>query len=138
MKKLTEDELRLKINTCKDYQILYNMCWIRIDNLLKQNTIRMNEKPYRVLLGNRIYLELPKQEESKVIVDENTKEALMKEFSKKLQKVVVYDKGETVNNVEIGDVVMADHKALSSAPVIDLGNGTTVILVSPFDIVHIW
>ena len=32
------------------------------------------------LLGNRIYLEMPKQEEdSKLIVDENTKEALERE-----------------------------------------------------------
>ena len=31
------------------------------------------------LLGNRIYIEMPKQEEeSKLIVDENTKEALQK------------------------------------------------------------
>ena len=33
------------------------------------------------LLGNRIYLEMPKEdEESKLIVDENTKEALQREL----------------------------------------------------------
>ena len=36
------------------------------------------------LLGNRIFLEMPKKEESKLIVDENTKEALNKEMLKKL------------------------------------------------------
>ena len=36
------------------------------------------------LLGNRIYLEIPKKDESKLIVDENTKEALEKEMEEEL------------------------------------------------------
>ena len=40
------------------------------------------------LLGNRIYLEIPKKEESKLIVDENTKESLEKEMLKKMNKLI--------------------------------------------------
>ena len=40
------------------------------------------------LLGNRIYLEMPKKEESKIVVDENTKEALQKEFLKKMNRLL--------------------------------------------------
>ena len=49
------------------------------------------------LLGNRIYLEMPKQEEdSKLIVDENTKEALQREMLKKFSKLTVHTVGDTI------------------------------------------
>ena len=42
------------------------------------------------LLGNRIYLEMPKEDtESKLIVDENTKEALERELLNKMSKLKV-------------------------------------------------
>ena len=42
------------------------------------------------LLGNRIYLEMPKQnEENKIVVDENTKEALQREMLKTLSKLTI-------------------------------------------------
>ena len=47
------------------------------------------------LLGNRIYLEMPKKEESKLIVDENTKEALLKEMLKKMSRLKKLIFGET-------------------------------------------
>ena len=49
------------------------------------------------LLGNRIYLEMPKQDEnSKLIVDDNTKEALQREMLKKLSKLTVHTVGDTI------------------------------------------
>ena len=63
---------------------------------------------FKKLLGNRIYVELPKKEESKLVVDENTKEALQREMLKKMSKLTVYAVGDTVRVVEVGDVILVD------------------------------
>jgi hypothetical protein len=93
---------------------------------------------FKKLLGNRIYVELPKKEESKLIVDENTKEALQREILKKMSKLKVYAVGDTVSNVSVGDNVLVDPSALSKAHVIPLSDDKEVLLVSIFDVVHVW
>lgn len=91
------------------------------------------------LLGNRIYLEMPAQsEENKLIVDENTKEALQREMLKKYSKLKVHTVGDTVSTMKAGDVVLVDPGVLSKAPLIELSETEQVILVSPFDIIMIW
>ena len=91
------------------------------------------------LLGNRIYIEMPKQEEeSKLIVDENTKEALQKEMLKKFSKLTIHTVGDTVSNLKAGDVVLVDPGTLSKAPLINLSDDEQVLLVSPFDVIMIW
>jgi hypothetical protein len=90
------------------------------------------------LLGNRIYLEIPKKEESKLIVDENTKESLEKEMLKKMNKLKVHSVGTANMEVKVGDFVLVDPAALSKAPLIPLSEEETVLLVSPFDIIQIW
>jgi hypothetical protein len=94
------------------------------------------EKPYKKLLGNRIYL-LFEQEESPVIVDENTKIALQEAFAKKMLRAKVYDVGTTVLDIKKNEEVLVDPKALQNASVIPLGD-INVLLVSPFDVVHVW
>ena len=98
----------------------------------------MAKKPYKKLLGNRIYVEVPKKEESKLIVDENTKEALQKEMLKKMSKLTVFDVGDLVTNVKPGDVVLVDPSKLREAMVIPLSDDKDVLLVSTFDVMHIW
>jgi hypothetical protein len=91
------------------------------------------------LLGNRIYLEMPTQnEDSKLIVDENTKEALQREMLKKFSKLTVHTVGDTVSTMKAGDVVLVDPGVLSKAPLIDLSENEQVLLVSPFDVIMIW
>jgi hypothetical protein len=90
------------------------------------------------LLGNRIYLEIPKKEESKLIVDENTKEALEKEMIKKMSKLKVHSVGTANTEIKVGDVVLVDPAALQKAPLIPLSETENVLLVSPFDIIMIW
>ena len=90
------------------------------------------------LLGNRIYLEIPKKEESKLIVDENTKEALEKEMYKKMSKLTVHSVGTATMDVKAGDVVLVDPQALQKAPLIPLSDEEHVLLVSPFDVIMIW
>ncbi len=90
------------------------------------------------LLGNRIFLEMPKKEESKLIVDENTKEALEKEMLKKLSKLVIHSVGDTIQNLKKGDVILVDPASLQKAPLISLTDEEQVMLVSPFDVIYKW
>jgi|TARA_R110000868_G_scaffold93613_1_gene258880 hypothetical protein len=92
------------------------------------------------LLGNRIYLEMPKKEESKLIVDENTKESLEKEMLKKMNKLKIHTVGTANMDEElvVGAFVLVDPSALSKAPLIPLSEEENVLLVSPFDIIQIW
>ena len=91
------------------------------------------------LLGNRIYLEMPKQDEdSKLIVDDNTKEALQREMLKKFSKLTVHTVGDTISNIKTGDIVLVDPGVLAKAPLVDLSETEQVLLVSPFDVIMIW
>jgi hypothetical protein len=90
------------------------------------------------LLGNRVYLNIPKKEESKLIVDENTKEALEKEMYKKMSRLTVHSVGTANMDVKAGDVVLVDPQALQKAPLIPLSDDENVLLVSPFDVIMVW
>ena len=93
------------------------------------------------LLGNRIYLEMPKEdEESKLIVDENTKEALQRELLNKMSKLKVVQVGTIVTEIKIGDWVLVDPAALNRATLVPISDDgeERVILVSPFDVIQIW
>ena len=93
------------------------------------------------LLGNRIYLEMPKKDESKLIVDENTKEALQKELLKKMSRLKVHSIGTAITDPDlvIGCEVMVDPSALRDKTlVIPLSDTEDVLLVSIFDIIYIW
>jgi hypothetical protein len=92
------------------------------------------------LLGNRIYLEMPKEdEESKLIVDDNTKEALQRELLNKMSKLKVIQVGTIVTEIKVGDWVLVDPAALNKATLVPINdNDDRVILVSPFDVIQIW
>lgn len=98
----------------------------------------MAKKPYKKLLGNRIYVDMPKKEESKLIVDDNTKEALQREMLKRMSKLTVFDVGDLVTNIKVGDVILVDPGRLKDAIVIPLSSDKDVLLVSPFDVMHVW
>jgi hypothetical protein len=91
------------------------------------------------LLGNRIYLEMPiQEEENKIVVDENTKEALQREMLKKFSKLTVHTVGDTISNIKVGDIVLVDPGVLTKAPLVNLSEDEQVLLVSPFDVIMIW
>ena len=93
------------------------------------------------LLGNRIYLEMPKEDtESKLIVDENTKEALERELLNKMSKLKVVQVGTIVTEIKVGDWVLVDPAALNRATLVPISDDgeERVILVSPFDVIQIW
>lgn len=95
-------------------------------------------KHFKKLKGQRVLLNLPKKDEGKLIVDENTKEALEKEMRAKLQRLTVHAVGDGVTDIEVGDEVLVDATALSKAPVIPMGEDDNKLLVSMFDVILIW
>lgn len=93
------------------------------------------------LLGNRIYLEMPKEDEqSKLIVDENTKEALQRELLNKMSKLKVVQVGTVVTDIKVGDWVLVDPAALNKSTLVPISEDgeERAILVSPFDVIQIW
>ena len=98
----------------------------------------MAKSTYKKLLGNRIYVNIPKKEDSKIIVDENTKEELQRQLLKKMSKLTVHDVGDLVTNIKKGDVILVDPGKLKDSMVIPLTEEKDVLLVSPFDVIHIW
>jgi hypothetical protein len=92
---------------------------------------------FKKLLGNRILLDLPKKDEGKLIVDDNTKEALEKEMLQKLKRLTVHATGDLVSNIKVGDEILVDPAALSKAPVLPIGDDNK-LLVTPFDVILVW
>ena len=92
---------------------------------------------FKLLRGNRILLDLPKKEEGKLIVDENTKEALEREMMQKLNKLKVHALGDLITDIKIGDHILVDPAALSKAPVIPIGEDNK-LLISSFDVILVW
>jgi len=96
------------------------------------------KKPYSKLLGNRVYVEVPERKKSKLEVDANTKEALQREMLKKMSRLKVYDVGDLVTTFKEGDEVLVDSGKLKDALLIPLTDDQEVLLLSPFDIIHVW
>tara|TARA_R110001632_G_scaffold153457_1_gene271311 strand:- start:1014 stop:1307 length:294 start_codon:yes stop_codon:yes gene_type:complete len=96
------------------------------------------KKPYSKLLGNRVYVEVPERKKSKLEVDANTKEALQREMLKKMSRLKVYDVGDLVTTFKEGDEVLVDPGQLKDALLIPLTDDKEVLLLSPFDIIHVW
>lgn len=90
------------------------------------------------LRGNRIYLEIPKREESLIELTPELEESRIKEEMKKYSKLKVYALGELVSDINLGDEVLVIPDALAKAPIIPLSEELNVLLVSNFDVVHVW
>jgi hypothetical protein len=90
------------------------------------------------LRGNRIYLEIPKREESIIELTPELEESRIKEEMKKYSKLKVYALGELVTDINVGDEVLVIPDALAKAPIIPLSDELNVLLVSNFDVVMVW
>jgi flavin-binding protein dodecin len=99
-------------------------------------------KPYKQLLGNRVYLKL-EIITSSLEMAESAKKAMVLEAAKKLNKAVVYDIGHSVVQdadikYAVGDRVMVSMQGVTRGEILNLDKDTTVVMVSPLDIIHIW
>jgi hypothetical protein len=95
-------------------------------------------KEFKKLRGNRVYLNIPEFKESPIYLTEELKQAFIEDEKKKYTSLEVYAVGDLVTDIEEGDKVMVDPQALQNASVINISDEKKVILVSPFDIIHIW
>ena len=55
-----------------------------------------------------------------------------------MSKLVVYDVGDSVSIVKSGDGILVDPAKLKEAMLIPLSEDLDVLLVSPFDVIHVW
>lgn len=98
----------------------------------------MSSEKKPIVLGKFVYIELPPKEESKLIVDENTKEALSKELLIKMQKLKIWATGDAANpKLKEGQVVLVNPSALQKAQIVPI-NGSIKALILDYDIIHIW
>ena len=95
-------------------------------------------KPFKVLKGNRVFVIAPEIPESNLYLDENVKQVLMEKEIEKLNRMKVYAVGETILDIKEGDELLIDRGHLAQAPLIDLGNGIKVLLVSYFNVIMVW
>ena len=99
----------------------------------------MSKKPgFKKLRGNRVFLIIPKKEESKLHVDSNTKDALQRELLKKMSRLTVHTVGDTVLDISPGDEVLVDPSKLAQSLAIPIEGEGELLLVSPFDVVLVW
>jgi len=98
----------------------------------------------KMLLGNRLYLEIPEdKEESPIILDKMTRDAIESERMGKWNRLRVYAIGEGAKGlgIEEGDEVMIDPTSViitRGVAKIPLSEERSVIMVSVHDIAHIW
>jgi hypothetical protein len=96
------------------------------------------EKEFKVLRGNRIYLEIPEEPKSSLHLDEESKAAIEAEKMKKWGRLKVYAVGNLIEDIKEGDEVMIDPTAVSKIVKIPLSDTREVLLLSTFDIAHVW
>ena len=95
-------------------------------------------KPFKKLLGNRVYISMPTIAESAIILSEEVKKSIISSEQDKFQKLKVYAKGDLVTTVEEGDEVLVHPGVLANALVVPLTKEISVILVNSLDIIQVW
>jgi hypothetical protein len=55
-----------------------------------------------------------------------------------MSKLVVYDVCDSVSIIKSGDAILVDPSKLKDAMLIPLSKDLDVLLVSPFDVIHVW
>ncbi len=94
---------------------------------------------FRKLLGRRIYLELPVEKVSSLkYIDAETQAQIDAENMKSYGRLTVYAVGSDITDIQEGDEVMIDPTSAAKAAKIVLSDKKEVIMVSIFDIAHIW
>lgn len=99
----------------------------------------------KLVTGRHVYIQIPPKKEGKVIVDENTKEALQKAMLQHLKVTTVFAKGDMVTDkINVGDKVLVDPAALTNPNTVKLtlendeGESVDVALVQDYHIIHVW
>lgn len=97
----------------------------------------MKEKGFKKLWGNRILLDVPQVEDTKVIISEELRVSLTKESMPKYFKLKVFAVGDSITDIKEGDELLVDPSRLSQCPILNI-LGKDRVLVSVFDVILTW
>lgn len=102
-------------------------------------------KKIKFVTGRFVYITMPDKPKTKVIVDENTKEALQKAMLKELRITTIYAKGDLVSEkIKVGDSVLVNPATLANPGTVMItledegGKEVIVALIQDYDIIHVW
>jgi hypothetical protein len=105
--------------------------------LNNQQAYNMSNKGYKQLKGIRILLSLPKRDDKGIILTPELEEQFNREYAMKMDKLEVFAIGDSVTDIQVGDVVYV--------PVEELKRGTFVtikdeekLMVSAMSIALVW
>jgi hypothetical protein len=97
----------------------------------------MSNKGYKQLKGIRVLLSLPKRDDKGIILTPELEEQFNREYAMKMDKLEVFAIGDSVTDIQVGDVVYV--------PVEELKRGTFVsikdeekLMVSSMSIALVW
>jgi len=96
-------------------------------------------KPFKLLRGRTILLDVPKRKESSLQLSAKDEDAIMQEAMKMWGKLNVYAIGDKVEEVKEGDKVYVRTSALNLETVerIDI-DGETKLVLNEGDVVIVW
>jgi hypothetical protein len=89
------------------------------------------------LKGKRVLLNRPVIEKSPIEMTPEVKESIDRDNMKKWTHLEVFQIGESVEGIEVGDMVYLPKGALERSDVIDVA-GELKLMVSDFDIAIVW
>jgi hypothetical protein len=89
------------------------------------------------LKGKRVLLNRPELEKSPIHMTPEVQESLDRENMKKWTHLEVYQIGESVEGISVGDMVYLPKNAIERCDLVEV-EGTLKLMVSDFDIAIIW
>lgn len=100
------------------------------------------EKEFKKLFGQRVYLEFPDMPKSNILLDAKSKKEIKEEYLKTISRLKIYAVGDGVTHLKEGDEVMVDPIVFNpdnpKMRIVDLSETKSVLLISIFDIIHLW
>jgi hypothetical protein len=96
-------------------------------------------KPFKLLRGRTILLDVPKKKETTLQLSAKDEDAIMQEAMKMWSKLNVFAIGDKVEDVKVGDKVYVRTSALNLEVVerIDI-DGETKLVLNEGDVVIVW
>jgi hypothetical protein len=89
------------------------------------------------LIGRRVLINVPKKKESVLELTAKDEEMIMQEAMKMWTKLEVYEVGDTVEKLQVGDKVYITTGSLQNAEKVEIDNEVK-LMVSEGDIAIIW
>lgn len=100
------------------------------------------EKEFKKLFGQRVYLEMPDVPKSNLLLDPKSVKEIKEEYLRKISRLKIYAVGDGVSFLKEGDEVLVDPNIFNpenpKIRLVELSETRTVVLISAFDVIHIW